>query len=658
MTSGNSGSSTLATILGTTIVVGTLSSLGWYLYYTNNGGDAQSTGRRRRWNLTSNDNSGGDASSYADEAQTKFKPPFPTKIRNMLSQCRLAYLSTIDAEYSSSHLSLMRFTYWQHPTDGEVVIMSTNRHTKKYEFLKQQKGVALLVHDFGNGQDDNNIKGGMYSITLNGECRILPSGTPKAEEYRQKHLQHNPDYPQFIVGDSIDILCVDVSSARICDIQDQVVQWNVQDAAAGKEEEHPSTSTSTTPKTKVVPKTLVHIPYQSLQSIFGEGVTTDAAFAVTILPTSADAADSILFADRPQYDALRLNLSAQQQELLGTLLDKLQEAFGPGGLGFLEVTDIPIHMVQLRSTLLPMAERLALLPSATLQEAERPETGWTLGWSHGKEHFKDGTYDVAKGSFYINPFYDQQDPNIYPRPLQPYLQQLLIPMTRFMSEVGLWVGTLCDLYLQREGTASNDPWMISQSLATGIAAKARLLYYFPRDESKAVAVVKNDKTRTECGQDVVFDDWCGQHKDHGSITALLPGMLCDGTGSAPASDTSSSSKNDPHPPGLYIETRNGELVHASLAPTSLGFQLGETLQIMSRGKFRATPHSVKAPSATNQNSNHGRASLAVFLQPLAHQALPPLTEAGKANDDDGYGLERRWRGTFGEFQKATTDQFN
>lgn len=150
------------------------------------------------------------------------KPPFPQIVRTMLSKCRLAYLSTVDTAEASSHLSLMRFTYLNDKDDGEVVIMSTNTKTKKFDMLKKQRGVALLVHDFG-GQSSSS---GVYSITLNGECRIVTDKI-KAQEYRKAHLAHNPDYPQFIVGDDIAILCVDVTQARICDINDQVTKWDV-----------------------------------------------------------------------------------------------------------------------------------------------------------------------------------------------------------------------------------------------------------------------------------------------------------------------------------------------------------------------------------------------------------------------------------------------
>jgi hypothetical protein len=153
--------------------------------------------------------------------------PEATTVHDMLRKCRLAYLSTVDTVNTSSHLSLMRFTYLNDAEDGEVVIMSTNKKTKKFDNLLQQKGVALLVHNFEQGGNDD----GVYSITLNGECRIV-SETQKAENYREAHLANNPDYPQFIVGKDIAILCVGVKSARICDISDRVTTWDTAGPAA------------------------------------------------------------------------------------------------------------------------------------------------------------------------------------------------------------------------------------------------------------------------------------------------------------------------------------------------------------------------------------------------------------------------------------------
>jgi hypothetical protein len=272
-----SNNDALSLVLGTTLVVGTISSLGWYCYYnyncnsnsniTNNNkatreeedGDNGShditdrrTNRRRRSTISNIDddsssssnnntnnnttNNNNNNNNNNNRSSSLIKPPFPQPLRDMLSKCRLAYLSTVDIQATSSHLSLMRFTYLHDIIDGEIVIMSTNKNTKKFEMLKQQKGVALLVHDFDfdtNTEDKNTNDNDSTStststrstITLNGDCCILTG--EEEDKYRKEHLKHNPDYPQFIVGNDIAVLCVHVTSARICDLNDNVIHWNI-----------------------------------------------------------------------------------------------------------------------------------------------------------------------------------------------------------------------------------------------------------------------------------------------------------------------------------------------------------------------------------------------------------------------------------------------
>ena len=147
-------------------------------------------------------------------------PPFPPVVKDVLERCKLAYLATVDRENDTSHLSLMRFTYLAE--DG-VIVMSTNMKTKKFSMLQKQTGVALLVTDFDQF-DDRKCTGA--AITLNGRCYIVEPG-PDAERFRQAHLRANPRYPQFIVGEDIAMLAVEVQNARICDIHDRVTKWSV-----------------------------------------------------------------------------------------------------------------------------------------------------------------------------------------------------------------------------------------------------------------------------------------------------------------------------------------------------------------------------------------------------------------------------------------------
>eukprot|EP00980_Cylindrotheca_fusiformis_P003340 scaffold746_cov123-Cylindrotheca_fusiformis.AAC.28 len=298
------------------------------------------------------------------------------------------------------------------------------------------------------------------------------------------------------------------------------------------------------------------------------------------------------------------------------LFEAVEKAFGPTGLGFLEVADIPEEMVSLRLKVLTLAQELANLPDADLEEITLPSTLYTIGWSHGKEQFR-GEYDTGKGSFYFDPFQEEQ--NAFPRSMQPHMEHSLLTTTKRMSQVGLWVAALCNLYLTQNNIAPERG--IPESLAGCRNAKARLLYYYPTAESKEESL----------------DSWCGWHKDHGSLTILVPGLLF-------GPDSEKNAKT-----GLYIRTRErDEVVHVKLPPTSLGVQLGETLEIQSLGKFRATPHAVKS---SNQKSV-GRASLALFLQPLPEEPLPELYQ--EADDES---LQMRWRPTFGSFQRATTQAF-
>ena len=246
--SNNNNNNALSIVLGTTLVVGTISSLGWYCYYNYNYNyncnnvnsnkareEEDRRTNRRRSTLSNIDDSNTNTNTNTINRSSLIKPPFPQTLRSMLSKCRLAYLSTIDTKATSSHLSLMRFTYLHDAEDGEIVIMSTNKNTKKFDMLKQQNGVALLVHDFDdididiqqdNGDETNNeTNNKTRSITLNGDCCIL-DGEDEVK-YRKAHLKHNPDYPQFIVGDDIAVLCVHVTSARICDLNDKVIHWNI-----------------------------------------------------------------------------------------------------------------------------------------------------------------------------------------------------------------------------------------------------------------------------------------------------------------------------------------------------------------------------------------------------------------------------------------------
>lgn len=358
------------------------------------------------------------------------------------------------------------------------------------------------------------------------------------------------------------------------------------------------------------PPSIVSISYQDLASAFGSNENDDqeciASNASTTCTPENDDAGPI-----PQH-----------------LLKAISEAFGPQGLGLVEITDIPPRLVQLRQTVLPLAADLAQLPSIALSELERPNVGYSLGWSHGKEHLRsdpttgEPIYDTFKGSFYLDPF---RDHNVFPTTTLPQLQDPLLEVTQWMTKVALWIAKLCDAYLETNTEASN---VLYESLESKLNTKARLLYYFPKEEREM-------DTNTDDA------DWCGWHKDHGSLTALLPGMMLE------KDPNSSGATAGGGGGGLYIQTRDNTEVPIRIPSTSLAIQVGETVELQSRGLLQATPHAVRSSSRAL-----GRASLAVFLQPEAQQGLP---ETPPPTADDS--LRARHRSTFGAFAEATLQAF-
>ena len=166
-----------------------------------------------------------------------YAPPLPHPVSNLLERGCLCFLAT--ATDISPHLSLMRFSYCKslRCERDEVMILSTQRNTKKYDILKLNKNVALLVHDFvsqDRAMDSSNYTaseggGSRYSVTLNGT--VEEEEGEVAERYRSIHLAQNSQYAQFIVGEDIAIITVTLTSARVCDVNDSVRHWNKADQA-------------------------------------------------------------------------------------------------------------------------------------------------------------------------------------------------------------------------------------------------------------------------------------------------------------------------------------------------------------------------------------------------------------------------------------------
>ncbi|KAF7154558.1 hypothetical protein RHSIM_Rhsim01G0091700 [Rhododendron simsii] len=257
---------------------------------------------------------------------------------------------------------------------------------------------------------------------------------------------------------------------------------------------------------------------------------------------------------------------------------KIQEGFGPNGLGILSISDVPGYS-SLRQNLLRLSPRLASLPEDVKKELEDPNSRYNFGWSHGKEKLESGKPDVLKGSFYANPILDrpttdmalvQRYPaycgsNIWPDRALPelevefsYLYIAFKALGKLILDVGLMVAYHSDKYVSR-GMKMHEDEGLEQILNRSRCHKGRLLYYFPSIQSDRDNLLPCIYTE-DCGS---MSSWCGWHTDHGSLTGesdfsalyrdncLTCGMFMKDAVEIPCPDSAA---------GLYIKTRTDQIV--------------------------------------------------------------------------------------------------
>ncbi|KIV96862.1 hypothetical protein PV10_00677 [Exophiala mesophila] len=350
----------------------------------------------------------------------------------------------------------------------------------------------------------------------------------------------------------------------------------------------------------------------------------------------------------------------------------LEAAFGPTSLGILVVTDLPKTFPQLRSTVLSNSSRLAALAPEKLESLTDEKAKYLVGWSHGKETLRPGVVDDKKGSFYINcafaskgqsngtntetessddahqndltqfpDFPEYTAPSLWPAEGDiPGFRDSAEELISLIIDVAVLVARACDRYAEAE-IDGYEPGYLERVVRGSRTSKARLLHYFP-DDSDGQEETEVDKIDGDEGKDQKFNDtWCTTHLDHGCLTGLTSAMFLDenseeyqlsssssSTPSSPTSTSTASSLLSPLPElptspdptsGLYIHSRNGDIVKVAIPRDSLAFQTGETLQLMTKGKFKAVPHFVKGVEAKNLVENKkrriARNTLAVFTQP-------------------------------------------
>ncbi|XP_027355077.1 uncharacterized protein LOC113864986 isoform X2 [Abrus precatorius] len=265
------------------------------------------------------------------------------------------------------------------------------------------------------------------------------------------------------------------------------------------------------------------------------------------------------------------------------LLLKIEEGFGPNGLGILSVTDVPGYS-SLRRNLLHLAPRLANLPKEVKEDLEDPHSRYNFGWSHGKEKLESGKPDILKGSFYANPILDtptteasllERYPsycgsNIWPKSALPELEVAFKALGKLIFDVGLMLAYHCDQYGVSKGMKMRKDEGLESILCHSRCHKGRLLYYFPAQQG-----IPDGNP---------LSSWCGWHTDHGSLTGLTCAMFMKDGVEITCPDSAA---------GLYICSRNDQIVKVVYGKDDIAYQIGETTEILSGGYLCATPHCVQ-----------------------------------------------------------------
>lgn len=331
--------------------------------------------------------------------------------------------------------------------------------------------------------------------------------------------------------------------------------------------------------------------------------------------------------------------------------ETLQQAFGPESLGILIVKDVPEEFPALRRQLLSYASYMGNLSEAEFAQFTNETAKYLVGWSKGREKLKNGGADDLKGSFYANcafyvdpareaatptaqftmkDFPEYLAPNSWPpKEMLPGFRPTMEELCRLIIDTAVLVARACDRFAEKEIPEYPRAYL-ENVVKSSSTSKARLLHYYPMTEE---VMARGDEE----------DNWCSVHKDHGCLTGLTSAMFIDeanvnarvpefGDQVPETLPTLEELPQSPDPQaGLWIKNRKGEPVQVKIPRDCIAFQTGETLERITRGKFKAVEHSVRGA----YSKGIARNTLAVFTQP---------------NLEDEVDLDQHI--TFGEFARG------
>ncbi|XP_010523684.1 PREDICTED: uncharacterized protein LOC104801985 isoform X2 [Tarenaya hassleriana] len=281
------------------------------------------------------------------------------------------------------------------------------------------------------------------------------------------------------------------------------------------------------------------------------------------------------------------------------------EALGPTGPGLLCITGVPRAAV-LRHRLLPLARKLALLDPDTRKRILKEHH---LG---SDVPLKNPDRNVSSFSAQLK-YAQSSDKFCHEVSTNPDLQEdeftnlegAFKELGFCMMEMGLCIARVCDGEIGgRE---------LEDSLLESCTAKGRLIHYHSaadklllRDALRRTRSMRQKMSRKHEG--IYLDLWQQWHYDYGIFTVLTDPMFLS---------SSSLSKAGAVQCGhtylkIYHPSENKVYLVKSPPPDSFIVQVGESADVLSKGKLRSTLHCVCRPEKLDHVS---RETFAVFLQP-------------------------------------------
>ncbi|KAI7984661.1 hypothetical protein LOK49_LG15G00515 [Camellia lanceoleosa] len=345
----------------------------------------------------------------------------------------------------------------------------------------------------------------------------------------------------------------------------------------------------------------------------------------------------------------RPSFSSEEIERLESIASSVMENLGPTGPGLLTITGVP-NASHLRRTLLPLARRLALLNSdhrkrllkehglgsdVPLKNLDRTVssfamqlkyvqgleiTGGEASHEGGDNHNREQHHPAADELRY---FQDSEFKN---------LSNSFKELGFCMMEVGLRLARVCDRAIGGQE--------LEQSLLESFTAKGRLIHYHSTLDNLILkeAAKRQQSTKKKATQQSIRNEqphingnetrscenhsnlWQQWHYDYGIFTVLTaPYFILPCHKQTPRENgcfCRSCEQEYPSPNGhTYLEIydlNKNRIQKVRASPESFIVQVGESADILSKGKLCANLHSVHRPVKVEDLS---RETFVVFLQP-------------------------------------------